>query len=80
MVTTAEPSALSAAGDWRAQAREVVSWASSKFFPCSLGLFTTVDDARAFPTSPDKLSALRKINEHGRLLAEPAPAALTRLL
>jgi hypothetical protein len=80
VIATADTTAVTAAGDWRNKAREMVSWANSKFSPCSLGLFTTVEDARAFLAGSDKLSALRKIAGDGRLLAEPAPVSVTRLL
>jgi hypothetical protein len=80
VIATADPAALTAGSPWRGKARELVSWANSKFSPCSLGLFTTVDDARAFLAAPDKLAALRKIADAGRLMTEPAPAGLTRLL
>jgi len=80
VIASVDVAALTATSDWRGKAREMVAWANSKFSPCSLGLFTTVDDARAFLANPDKLSALKKIADAGRLLAEPAPASLTRLL
>ena len=80
VIASVDTVALTTASDWRGKAREMVAWANSKFSPCSLGLFTTVEDARAFLAAPDKVSALRKIAGAGRLLAEPAPAGLTRLI
>jgi hypothetical protein len=80
VVATAEPAALTAVGDWRAKARELVSWSNSKYARCSLGLFTTANEARIFLFAPNKLSALRKMAQDNQLLAEPAPANLTRLL
>jgi len=80
LITTAQSTAVTASGDWRAKARELVSWAKGRFSPCSLGLFASLEDARAFLAAADKSSALKRIAAGDRLLVEPAPNALTRLM
>lgn len=80
VVTTADPSQLTAGGGSAAIAKDVVAWVNRKYPPCSLGLFMDLDSARALLSSQDKLAALRDIAGKGRLLADPLPEPLAQLL
>ena len=80
VVTTADPSELTASGGWKAIAKDVVAWVNRKYPPCSLGLFMDLDSARAFLSSQDKLATLRDLAGKGRLLADPLPKPLAQLL
>jgi len=78
VVTTVDPSELTAAGERAAVAKDVVAWVNRKYSPCSLGLFTDLKSARAFIASSDKLATLRDLAGKGKLLADPLPASLTK--
>jgi hypothetical protein len=79
-ITTADPTELTSTGNWQDKAKEVVSWANKKFTECSIGLFTDLDSAKDFLRCEDKLAALKRITEKGKLLAEPLPQPLAKLL
>jgi hypothetical protein len=76
VVTTVDTSRLTARGGRDAIAEEVLAWVNGRYGPCSLGLFTSLDGARAFLDSQEKLTVLRDLAEKGDLIASPAPEAL----
>lgn len=75
VVTTADPSLLSAQGR-EAIAEEIVTWASGRYGPCSLGLFTSLAGARAFLETDEKQALLRALAAKGDLIADPVPDIL----
>ncbi|GAC1394201.1 MAG: hypothetical protein NVSMB38_25700 [Ktedonobacteraceae bacterium] len=80
LITTADPLELTASGGSEAIAQELVGWASRKYSPCCLGLCMDLDGAKTFLTSQDKLAALRDMARKGKLVANPLPEPLARLL
>jgi hypothetical protein len=76
VVTTVDTSKLTGEGGRDATAEEIVAWVNAQYGPCSLGLFTSLDSARAFLESEEKLDALRDLAERGELIASPVPEAL----
>ena len=80
LITTADPSELTASGGTEAAAKELVGWVSRKYSPCCLALFMDLDGARALLSSQDKLATLRDMVRKGRLVAGPLPEPLTRSL
>ena len=76
IVTTVDPSLLTVARGREAVAEEVVAWVGERYRPCSLGLFTSREGARAFLDATDKLAALHALGERGDLIAEPVPGTL----
>lgn len=79
VVTTADPTEIKA-GPWRETAKELVAWTNRKFPPCSLGVFMDLTGATMFLSSKDKLAVLKDIAGRGKLLVDPAPESLTKLL
>jgi hypothetical protein len=80
VVTTVDPMELPAAGPWKVQVRTLVDWVNRKHAPCSIGLFTDLAGAKGLLASRDKLALLHTLAGAGRLLAEPLPTALAKLL
>ncbi len=80
LITTVDPSELTASGVSEASAKDLVGWVSRKYSPCCLGLFMDLDGARALLTSQDKLATLRDMVRKGRLVANPLPEPLARSL
>jgi hypothetical protein len=78
VITTVDPSQLSLQGDREAIAKEIVNWVNGRYPTCSIGLFTDLEGARNFITSPDKATTLRELQEQGNLIADPFPGSLTR--
>jgi hypothetical protein len=76
VVTTVDPSQLIASVSTAAAAEEVVSWVNRRYPPCSVGLFTTLEHARAFLEREDKLVCLRELAEREELIASPVPDGL----
>ncbi|NMC79577.1 MAG: hypothetical protein GYA59_09475 [Chloroflexi bacterium] len=79
-ITTADPTELTGPSSWEDASKELVQWVNRKFLPCSLGLFTDLEGARTFIAEKDKLGALRKLRGERRLLVEPAPEVLKKML
>jgi hypothetical protein len=79
VVTTADPTEINL-GTWQETAKELVAWTNRKFPPCSLGLFMDLDGAMAVLASQDKLAALSNIAKRGKLLIDPVPGPLAKLL
>lgn len=79
VITTADPSQLTASSGQEAISKDVVAWVNRKYLPCSLGLFMDLDGARALLSSQDKLATIRDLIGKGRLLADPLPESLTQL-
>ena len=79
VVTTVDPTEISA-GEWKATVKELVNWMNAKFPPCSLGLFVDLQGAKDLLASKDKVAALKAIAGRGKLLVDPAPEALAKLL
>lgn len=77
VVTTVDPSELSARSGRATIAKDVVAWVNRKYAPCSLGLFMDLDSSRALLSSQDKLATLRDLASKDQLLADPFPASLT---
>lgn len=77
LITTADPSELSAGGGWKAAAKELTAWVDRKYPACSLGLFTDIESAKLFLASKDKLATLRELSRKGGLLADPVPKSLS---
>jgi len=80
LITTADSTELKGNGGWKAAGIELVEWVARKHKPCSLGLFTDLDKAKAYLASKDKLAVLRHIAKKGKLLADPLPKPLEKLL
>jgi len=76
VVTTVDPSQLAPATARPDIARSVVEWTNQHYPPCSLGLFMSLDSAKAFLASRDKGKALAEIRAKGDLIADPVPASL----
>jgi hypothetical protein len=79
VVTTADPTEIKL-GTWKDTAKELVAWTNRKFPPCSLGVFMDLSGATEFLASKDKLAVLKDLGKQGRLVIDPAPEALARLL
>ncbi len=79
VVTTADPTEIKL-GTWKETAKELVAWTNRKFAPCSLGVFMDLDGATALLASHDKLAVLAEVAKRGKLLVDPAPASLAKLL
>jgi hypothetical protein len=80
VVTTVDPMELPPAGPWKGQAKALVDWVNRKHAPCSIGLFGDLAGAKELLASHDKPKALRTLAAAGRLLADPAPGALAKLV
>lgn len=78
VITTVDPSELTAKQGRDAIAKEVVAWVNRKYPHCSIGLFTDLDSARSLISSRDKAVTLRNLAEQGKLIADPFPGSLTR--
>jgi hypothetical protein len=76
VVTTVDPSQLAAKEGVASVAEEVVSWVNRRYPHCSVGLFTTLEHARAFLEREDKLVLLQELAERGELIASPVPDGL----
>jgi hypothetical protein len=76
VVTTVDTSLLAVERGREAIAEEVVAWVGERYRPCSLGLFTSRDGARAFLDARDKRAALLELREQGDLVAKPIPSGL----
>lgn len=79
VVTTADPTEIKL-GTWKDTAKELIAWTQQKFPPCSLGVFMDLNGATEFLASKDKLAVLKEIAKRGRLLIDPVPEALAKLL
>jgi hypothetical protein len=79
-ITTVDPTEVKSSGKWEVQTRELVDWVNSKFTPCSLGIFTDIENARAFLNSKDKRKGLKQMAENGILIMDPLPKALASLI
>ncbi|MGZ4356763.1 MAG: hypothetical protein ACXVY8_08400 [Gaiellaceae bacterium] len=76
VVTTVDTSRLTVQQGREETAEEVVSWVNGRYAPCSIGLFTSLEGARAFLETEEKMSALRALADKGDLIASPVPEAL----
>lgn len=76
VVTTVDTAQLTASHGRDAIAEEVVAWVNRRYPPCSVGLFTGLEGARAFLDAEDKLGVLRELAEEGELIADPVPGTL----
>jgi len=79
-ITTVDPRDLLGSGDWKEMSKEMVNWVNRKFFPCSLGIFTDLATAREFIAASDKLAELKKLVAAGKVLLDPMPSELQKLL
>jgi len=79
VVTTADPAELPT-GAWQATAKELVKWMNAKFPPCSLGLFVDLQGAKDLLADKDKVASLKAIAGRGKLLVDPLPEPLAKLL
>jgi len=79
-ITTVDTRDLLGSGDWKEMSKEMVNWVNRKFFPCSLGMFTDLATAREFIAEGDKLGALKKLVAAGKVLLDPLPSELQKLL
>jgi hypothetical protein len=79
VVTTADPTEIPSGG-WQTTAKELVKWVNRKYPPCSLGMFMDLNGARAMLANKDKLAALSDIAAKGKLLVDPVPESLAKLL
>jgi len=75
-ITTADPSELNLSGDWKQQAKELVSWVNGKYAKCSLGMFTNLEEARQILKSQEKATTIRLSSKNGKLLIDPLPQGL----
>ena len=80
LVTTVDPSELTVKTGRQAIAHDVVSWTGRKFSPVALGLFADIADARQFLSRTDKPEVIRNLFRTGKLLADPVPESLSRLI
>lgn len=78
VITTVDPSELTAKQGRDVIAKEVIAWVNRKYPHCSIGLFTDLDSARNLISSRDKVATLRNLAEQGKLIADPFPGSLTR--
>ncbi|HVS84722.1 MAG TPA: hypothetical protein VHD91_03750 [Gaiellaceae bacterium] len=76
VVTTVDTSELSIERGREAIAEEVVAWVNRRYPQCSLGLFASLEHARAFLASTEKLALLQELADRGELIAEPIPTTL----
>jgi hypothetical protein len=79
IVTTADPTEIKM-GTWQETAKDLVAWTNRKFPPCSLGVFMDLTGATDFLARKDKLAALKDIAKRGKLLMDPVPEELAKLL
>jgi hypothetical protein len=80
VVTTVDPTELGAGDSREAVAGEVVDWVNRRYGPCSIGLFTALESAKAFLSSKDKRATIRDLLRKDLLLANPIPESLSALL
>lgn len=80
VVTTADPSQLTVKSGRLAIAKDVVAWVNGNYSPCSLGLFTDLDSAKALLASQNKLGTLRDLVGGAKLISDPIPPALAQML
>lgn len=78
VVTTVDTSQLRAKAEEGREnvADEIVAWVNDRYSPCSIGLFTSLEGARFFLESEEKLEKLRELAEKGDLIANPLPDTL----
>ncbi len=76
VVTTVDPSQLPTAHARSEIANEVVRWVDRRYGPCSLGLFTSLENAHAFLESEEKIALLQELAGKGDLIASPIPDTL----
>ena len=57
-----------------------MAWVNRKHSPCSLGLFTDLDSAKALLSTQNKLVLLPKLAGKGKLISDPLPESLAQLL
>ncbi len=79
-LTTGDPRDKPAGGNWHRQAQWLVDWANRVHQPVSVGMFTDLAGARALAAAHDKLATLRDLAAQGRLLADPLPEPLKKLM
>lgn len=79
VVTTVDISEITT-GTWQETAHELVKWMNVKFPPCSLGVFVDLQGAKDLLASKDKVAALKAIARRGKLLVDPLPETLAKLL
>jgi hypothetical protein len=79
VVTTADPTEIKT-GTWQETAKELVAWTNRKFPPCSLGVFMDLTGATTFLASQNKLAVLKDLARQGKLVVDPAPEPLAKLL
>jgi hypothetical protein len=77
VVTTVDTSELLVERGWAAIAEEVVTWVNRRHGPCSLGLFTSLERAREFLATNEKLALLEDLAMRGELIADPLPDTLS---
>ncbi|GII22598.1 hypothetical protein [Planosporangium mesophilum] len=80
VVTTVDTFDLTLHGSRRDVVRDVIAWADRTYGPCSIGLFTGLDGARALLGSREKVAVLRVLAARGNLILDPAPAELASLV
>jgi hypothetical protein len=80
LITTADPSEITEKATWKNTTRELVAWVNRKHSPCSLGLFTDLDSAKALLSTENKLALLPKLAGKGKLISDPLPKSLAQLL
>lgn len=73
VVTTVDPSQLATTTTRLKAAEELVRWVNGRYAPCSLGLFTSLELARAFLKSESKMPFLQQLAENDDLIANPIP-------
>lgn len=79
-ITTVDPRELLGTGGWKEASKEMVNWVNRKYFPCSLGMFTDLESAKAFIANENKLAALKALVSSGKVHLDPVPAVLQKLL
>jgi len=75
-ITTADPSELDQSGNWKVQSKRMIEWVNKKYPKCSVGIFTTLKEARQILKSDDKLKLILQFKKEGKLLVEPIPEVL----
>jgi len=75
-ITTADPSELDQSGDWQVQSKRMIDWVNKKYPKCSLGIFTTLQEAKQILKSDDKLELILQFRKEGKLFFEPVPEVL----
>lgn len=80
VVTTVDPTEITATGKRDAVAKAVVDWVSAHYGAVCLGLFTDLAGAKRFLEATNKAEVILDLHRAGALIAKPLTAGLSAVL